>query len=149
MPFFIGSDIYKVDVKGRVNIPSRYTSQLLENPGDKPEGLNFYVTTWSGGRHTCLILLLPEIFKDMAAKMKEECGPILRPNKNIAKYTKIMASAKACRCDSQGRIIISRRLLKEAQIKDRVLILGLDDIIQIWDPSMYEAFISDEDSLES
>ena len=150
MTFFVDSGIYKVDQKGRVNIPSRYTNQLIEKPGDTAEGLIFYATkySFSDGKFKWINLLLPDIFKNLAAKMKEECGPILNPNKNIKAYNRLMASAKECRCDRQGRIIIPRKHLDYAHITYEVMIVGSDDVIQLWNPELFEEHIVEPDILE-
>jgi MraZ protein len=145
MTFFTGSDTYTVDSKFRVTVPAQYTSQLLDRPGQTAEGLTFFAVKYSlsGGKFKCIYLILPETFKDMAARMKEECGPILSPNDNMPTYTRLMASAKECRCDRQGRLIIPRKHLEYAQIDQSVMIVGLDDIIQLWKPSQYELYISE------
>jgi len=135
--FFSGSVKYAVDSKGRVNIPARFRNQI--QLGDDSEGLMFYVT--SGGKTPCLFVYPPRVFEKMAEKMEDEIGPILDPNENMPTYTELMASAEACRCDNQGRLIVPKKHLEWAQISGEVVIIGLGKRIQLWNPRLFEQYI--------
>ncbi len=139
MIFFSGSSIYTVDSKGRVNIPARYRSQLTRDSSTS-DGLVFYVTT--GGNMKCLNVFPPEVFESIAKKMEEECGAILSPNENMPTFTKMMADAESCRCDNQGRLIVPKKHLKEAEIDNKVKIVGLGQRIQLWNPDLFEEYVS-------
>jgi len=42
-------------------------------------------------------------------------------------------------CDRQGRIALAQELLDGAGIRDRVILVGAIERIQIWDPQAWEA----------
>ena len=136
--FLAGSFLYKVDAKGRINIPSNFRSQIEPAVSLSGEGQMFYVTTDPEG---CLNVFPENIFQDIASKMEGEIGSYLSPNPKMKTYVKVMASAKPCRSDQQGRIIVHKDQLEVADIKDQVLIVGLGQRMQLWNPSRYEVYI--------
>ena len=139
MAFFSGSVIHTVDSKGRINIPARYRNQLGRDAADNGDGLVFYVTT--GGPADCLNVIPLEDFEIMASKMEDECGPFLNPNESIRDFTEMMASAEACRCDQNGRLIVPKKHMEKAGIQDEVKIVGLGKRIQLWNPDRFETYI--------
>ena len=42
--------------------------------------------------------------------------------------------------DSEGRILITEKLLKHAKIKNRMLFVGQGKTFQIWEPTSFEKF---------
>ena len=42
--------------------------------------------------------------------------------------------------DGEGRVLISEKLLKHADIKNNVLFVGLGKTFQIWDPKNFNKF---------
>jgi MraZ protein len=47
--------------------------------------------------------------------------------------------------DDQGRIIIPKHLLEYAQIENEVLLIGLVDKIEIWNPNHYRKIMEESD----
>ena len=42
--------------------------------------------------------------------------------------------------DSEGRILLTKKLLKHAKIKSSMLFVGLGKTFQIWEPTNFEKF---------
>ena len=42
--------------------------------------------------------------------------------------------------DSEGRILLTSKLLKHAKIKNSMLFVGQGKTFQIWEPNLYEKF---------
>jgi MraZ protein len=49
-----------------------------------------------------------------------------------------------CQLDSQARLSIPQDLLKFAGIENEVLILGVLERIEIWNPKIYEAYMNNQ-----
>jgi len=140
MAFFTGSYNYSVDLKGRVNIPARYRSQMNQDP----EGLYFYVTR---GPNKNLSVFPPEVFENIVEGLEQECGSYLEPNDNRKKYLSTMATAQSCRCDQQGRLIVPKDHLEYADITGEVKIVGLRNRIELWNPTLFEQYVAEQQSL--
>ena len=54
--------------------------------------------------------------------------------------TSILSESVNLQFDSEGRILITNKLLKHAKIKNSVLFVGQGKTFQIWEPSKYEKF---------
>lgn len=50
--------------------------------------------------------------------------------------------------DSQGRVVITSKLLGEAEIQKDVVILGCNDYVDIWSLESYNAMVAEEDQEE-
>lgn len=141
MAFFTGSYKYSVDVKGRVNIPARYRSQIEEDS----EGQFFYVAR---GPNINLSVFPPEVFENMIEGLERECGSYLEPNDNRRKYLNTMATAQSCRCDKQGRLIVPKEHLEYAKINGEVKIVGLRNRIELWNPDLFDQYVNEQSSSE-
>jgi MraZ protein len=60
---------------------------------------------------------------------------------------KFVAGAESVTLDSGGRILIPRRYLEEANIKNDVRFIGIDNTIEIWNRQDAEAILDDPDAL--
>jgi MraZ protein len=62
----------------------------------------------------------------------------------------ILSEASEDSCDKQGRVTIPSELLRKTKIDKDVLILGILDRIELWNPDEYQQRIDDSgDSFES
>jgi len=132
---FSGKFPYTVDSKGRVNIPAIIRSQL------GPESDNtFHIAE---GPNDCLFVYPRESFVHIAAKLEKKYGSLSSSDEERRYLLRIMANAHPSRCDQQGRIMVPREHLDYAKIKDKVLIIGVFNKLEFWDPKNYEKFIEE------
>ena len=54
--------------------------------------------------------------------------------------TSILSESINLQFDSEGRILITSKLLKHAKIRDRMLFVGQGRTFQIWEPTIFEKF---------
>ena len=54
--------------------------------------------------------------------------------------TSILSESINLQFDSEGRILITSKLLKHAKIKNSMLFVGLGKTFQIWEPTNFEKF---------
>ena len=133
MAGFKGQASYSVDAKGRVAIPAKMRNAM------NPEAKGTFTVT--RGFEKC-IFLYP---LDRWTVMEEEIGALSTYNKEARAFTRrIMMWADEVSLDGQGRIGIPRPLMEYAGVKERALILGAYDHIEIWDPDTFEQYLNEE-----
>ena len=53
-------------------------------------------------------------------------------------YRGTLSQASEARLDRQGRVTIPRKLLERAGIRDRMIIIGALDRLELWNPEVYQ-----------
>ncbi len=128
MASFKGQAEYSVDSKGRVAIPARMRSAL------NPEANNSFTIT--RGFEQC-ILLFP---LDEWAKREAEIARLNTYQSEARSFVRtIMRWADEVTLDGQGRIVVPKSLIAFAGLEDAVLIIGVLDRIEIWNPNVFAA----------
>ena len=124
---------HNVDTKGRVFIPARWRSDLSDT---------VIITIDESGRDQggflqCMALEEWERYVktfSMIQRTNDEAMGILRV---------MMANTFDCEMDKQGRILIPQYLRDYAGITGEVLMNGIFDRVEIWDPEAWEAYRGD------
>ena len=133
MAGFKGQASYSVDAKGRAAIPAKMRNAM------NPEAKGTFTVT--RGFERC-IFLYP---LDRWNEMEQEIGSLSTYDREARAFTRrIMMWADEVTLDGQGRIGIPKPLMEYAGIKDRALILGAYDRIEIWDPAIFEQYLNEE-----
>lgn len=134
MTSLMGTYRYSVDHKGRVNIPAKFRSL-----SDLPGGDHYVIVR---GFEGCLYVYPHAAWEEVEAKLYE-----LRTISNQkARYfvRTLLSNAADSRLDSQGRIAIPQNLLELAGIKKDVVVRGVLDKLELWDPDKLEKYESDQ-----
>jgi MraZ protein len=132
MSSFKGSEIYAVDSKGRVNIPSKMRRNLSPDAKD-----TFTITR---GMEKCLFVYPQDEWKRLENNLRQS----LNSYEEKARYLlrALLPWATEAQLDGQARISIPRRLLEFARIEDQVLIIGALERIELWNPKIFEDYIN-------
>lgn len=137
---FVGEYNCKVDVKGRVLLPSGLIRQLNTGEGDS----RFVIR--KNTYEPCLDLYPEAEWSNLVARMKTKINPF---NKKHADFLRdFLRGTAELNVDSSNRILLSKNLMDIAGIdKDIVLIANaIEGKIEVWDKTKYEATKkSDED----
>ena len=129
MSSFKGSYEYSVDSKGRMNIPARLRKYVSPDAND-----TFIITR---GYEQCLSIYPLDEWN----KLEETIRQLSPTNPQHRFYTRtLLANAIESQLDGQSRITISRELLQLAGIENEVLILGVLERIEIWNPKTYREY---------
>jgi len=120
---FIGEYSYSLDSKGRINIPSKFRQAMSE------DNLETFVIT--RGLDPCIwvypLIQWQQIEKDL--KSLSSLSKIHRAFvRNTARY------ATPSTYDKQGRIKLTPSLVEYSFLKKDILIIGMVNKIEIWDP---------------
>ena len=133
MNYLIGTYECKIDVKGRLLIPSAFKKQLAPVI---PKGFVLKRAVFQN----CLELYPLEQWEELIKKVNSLNRFKKKNNDFIRRFT---AGVKFIELDSNGRLLISRDLIEFSNIKREVTLSTSVNIIEIWDKSSYEKAIAD------
>jgi MraZ protein len=128
---FTGEYRHTIDAKGRLIVPSRLRDQLGEN--------EVMLTIWPEG---CISVWSGEEWDKLYAQLQEQ----RRSEKGNRKLQRrLYTQGRWDRVDKQGRITVPEHLKQWAGIGKEVVIAGVGDHVEIWEPSKYDADQGDID----
>ena len=131
MDHFIGTYECKIDVKGRILIPSALKKQISISRKD-----GFVIKR--GLFNNCLELYPFDQWKYVMNKIDQ----LNRFNKkNIDFIRRFTAGVKKIDIDTNGRLLIPKDLIKHASIKKDIVLSAAVNILEIWDKNLYEEVI--------
>lgn len=133
MSSFKGRYSYSVDNKGRINIPVKLRKNL------SPEANETFVIT--RGFEQCLFLYPLDEWNKLEIAIRD-LSPA-NPQHRFFVRTLLQWATEA-QLDSQARVSIPQDLLKFAAIDSEVIILGVLERIEIWNPQIYENYMSSQ-----
>ncbi len=125
---FLGRYSHTIDAKGRIIIPSKYREEL---------GDNFII---SRGYDGCLYASDKDTFEELYDKLKS----LPQSQKEIRRLRRFFFDATAAEYDKQGRVLIPSNLREYAGLEKDVVLLGIGDKVEIWNPERLKA-IEEED----
>lgn len=126
-----GKEEHSVDNKGRLSIPAKMRKSVSPEAGDS------YMLT--RGIDKCLALYPIDTWKNVA---KRYAGLDLSIPRNRYVVNMINSWTEDVNLDAQQRIVIPKRHLDFAGIENKVLVIGMTDHIEIWDPQEHAAWES-------
>ena len=127
---FLSTFENKLDKKGRVSVPASFRS-YLSNLGYNgiicyPSFNNNCIEAW------------PQDRIEKISNAIDSLNPFEEKKDYFA--TSILSESINLQFDSEGRILITNKLLKHAKIKNSILFVGQGKTFQLWEPSNYEKF---------
>jgi len=127
---FLSTYENKLDKKGRVTVPASFRS-YLSNLGYNG------VICYPSFNNNCI-----EVWPQDRIEKILNAIDTLNPFEEKKDYfaTSILSESINLQFDSEGRIIITTKLLKHAKIKNSILFVGQGKTFQIWEPTNYEKF---------
>ena len=120
---FLGEYEYKIDEKGRIPLPPKFREQLREGL-ILSQGLEKCITAYP----------IPE-WKKIAEKLST-LPPTRNKERRMNRF--IFATAFDIEIDGQGRVMLPLPLRQHAEIKDSVIIAGLNNHFEIWSKENWE-----------
>jgi len=138
MSSFKGSYEYSVDSKGRINIPARLRKYVSPDAND-----TFVITR---GYEQCLFVYPLDEWN----KLEQSIRQLTTTNPRHRFFMRtLLEKASESVLDGQSRISIPKELMQFAGIENDVLILGVLERIEVWNPTVYQRYVSSQaDSYE-
>ncbi len=134
-----GSEIYAVDAKGRVNIPSKMRKNL------SPDAKETFVIT--RGINKCLFAYPLDEWNKLENILRQHLNTYEQKPRYFIRM--LLRWATDVPLDGQARITIPKPLLDFAQIENQVLIIGALERIEIWNPKVFDEYVgTQEESYE-
>lgn len=125
---FMDTIINKVDAKGRVSLPSDYRAIVKE--------LETEIVCYRSLSLPCIEGCLEETLDKLATDIEDSTDFFSETQDNLTNL--IFGDAKRFTFDSTGRIMLSEKLLKHAQIMDTAVFVGKGRKFQIWNPQNWQ-----------
>lgn len=125
---FMDTIINKVDAKGRVSLPSDYRAIVKE--------LETEIVCYRSLSLPCIEGCLEETLDKLATDIEDSTDFFSETQDNLTNL--IFGDAKRFTFDSTGRIMLSEKLLKHAQITDTAVFVGKGRKFQIWNPQNWQ-----------
>ena len=125
---FMDTIINKVDAKGRVSLPSDYRAIVKD--------LESEIVCYRSLSLPCIEGCLEETLDKLATDIEDSTDFFSETQDNLTNL--IFGDAKRFTFDSTGRIMLSEKLLKHADITDTAVFVGKGRKFQIWNPENWE-----------
>lgn len=124
---FLGEYSYSLDLKGRINMPARFRQALSKN------NKNTFVST--RGMDSCIwVYPLSQWFE--IEKGLRSLSSLSRIHRTFVRNTARYATPSTY--DKQGRITLSPSLIEYAGLEKEVLIIGMVNKMEVWNPKKLE-----------
>jgi MraZ protein len=133
----LGSFKYSMDSKGRVAIPAKLRKAV------SPEANETFVMV--RGLVKCIDVYPLDLWNELVLKRVEKLDNF---NSKADTFIRLLVTKSAVvSLDSQSRLLIPKTLIEYAGIENEVLILGAIRKIELWNPEIYEQYISENEAM--
>lgn len=122
---FMGTYTPKLDEKGRVFLPAKFRDRLAEG------------VVVTRGQENCLYVWPTDVFEAEAHKAAA-MSTATRHGRDFQRM--FFAASDDGKPDKQGRIGISAPLRQWAGLERDVVVIGVMNRLEIWDPTRWEAY---------
>jgi MraZ protein len=130
MAAFRGSYQHSIDHKGRVSIPARFRRQLS---GEADE--TFVVVR---GFESCIALYPSDEFRRLDERLRSRS---FSDEANRRYQRMLLFDSRDEVLDAQGRVALPPRLIAHAQLTKDVVIVGLLDHLEVWNPELFDKYL--------
>ena len=120
--------INKVDAKGRVSLPADYRAIVKE--------LNSEIVCYRSLTAPCIEGCVEDLLEKLASEIETSTDFFSQTQDDLTNL--IFGDAKRFTFDTTGRILLTEKLLKHAQITDTAVFVGKGRKFQIWNPENWE-----------
>ena len=135
MTFFTSEHEGKLDAKGRLVLPSRIKAQLPEGGGHE--------LVVRRGFEQCLIIYPMVEFKKVFSKISS----LSEFNEEYRKLQRNFFSGTATvELDNSGRFVVPKNMLTYANIDKDVILVGMGNKVEVWNPTIYEKHLIQDPS---
>ncbi len=140
----IGTYEHNLDGKNRVFIPAKFRDDLGEN----------FIYTYHSSKYPSIQLYSKQGFEDALEEALEEAKD--RTEKRNIRAEFMMGAGEAS-YDSQGRVIFSQIVTRQAGIEKQCIFVGFGDYVEVMSPENYNKYLEsitlnntlDEEAIES
>lgn len=130
MAFFTSEYECKLDAKGRLVLPAKIKAGLPDASGNE--------LAIRRGFEPCLILYPMVEFKKLYSKISglNEFNP-----ENRMLQRNFFRTSSTVELDNNGRFLIPKPMLQYAKLEKDVIIVGMGNKVEMWNPELYEKYL--------
>jgi MraZ protein len=130
MAYFSSEYECKLDAKGRLILPARMKANLPAASGN-----NIVITR---GFETCLVVY-PEV---EWRKVFSKVAGLNEFNEEYRNFQRnFFRGNTEAELDSNARFVIPKTMMRYAQLENEVIVVGMGNRIEIWNPELYDQFL--------
>ena len=133
---FIGNIEAKIDAKGRAFLPAVFR-KVLQTSGEENLVLRKDVF------QNCLVLYPESVWNERLDLLKSQLHPWKHTHQQM--FRQFVSEAEVVTLDGNGRFLISKRLLKVAEIDQDIQFIGMDNTIEMWAPERLKQTLKTEE----
>lgn len=131
---FTDEFLYTVDHRGRINFPAPFRRALSEESKDR--------VVVTRGLDGCLFIFPKDVWENHRSEFNRTP---YTPQQQRRLQRLLAQGAKESAFDAQGRITLSPRLIELAKLDKEVLIIGMGDRVELWNPNVYKRYVAESD----
>lgn len=135
---FTGEYSYALDAKGRVNMPAKFRNVLTADNDQ-----SFVITR---GMDPCVWVYPIIVWQSIEDELRK-LSSLSQVNRSFVRST--VRYASSVQYDKQGRIAVSSNLIQYADLRKEVLILGMVNKIEIWNPDILDSVDKQSQKIDS
>ena len=122
----IGQHVHTLDPKKRLSLPAKFRSEL----GKK--------VVMTNGLDNCIFVYSLKEWNKIASKL----GEIGLGNANARSFNRfLLGGAEEVDIDAAGRMLVPDFLKEFAQLKEKVVITGVQNRVEIWDETRWNTYV--------
>jgi MraZ protein len=130
MSFFTSEYDCKLDAKGRLALPSKVRAALPDNASEE--------LVMRRGFEPCLVLYPMLEYKKIYSRVRS----LNEFNEEYRMFQRSFFRGNVdVELDGAGRINIPKRMMEFASLEKEVILVGLGNRIEIWNPDLYEQYL--------
>ena len=122
---FIGEYTHTIDDKNRLSLPAKFRSEM---------GKKVVVTP---GLDSCLFVFTKDEWKKIEGKLNQS-SLLQADNRSFNRF--MFAGATEAEIDSIGRILVPEFLRDRANLKSRVVLIGVSSRVEIWNEKTWSEY---------
>lgn len=128
-----------MDAKNRLVLPARIKSMLPENGDNK-----LYLRA---GNDPYIMIYPPEVYEEFITEAVKKVG---RHGKNHQRYRRMFfGGISDVELDGMGRFLIPKAIVEHARLKGEVLIVGVGEYFEMWNPAIFNQYIPSPAELDA
>lgn len=133
---FLGNIEAKIDSKGRVFLPAVFRKTIQSSGEEK-------LIVRKDVFQDCLVIYPESVWNEQLDILRSRLNRWNAKHQQI--YRTFISDAEEVSLDANGRLLISKRLLKIAGIEQGVKFIGMGDNIEIWNIVKNDSFMDQQD----
>jgi len=129
---FYGEFEHTLDPKGRLIIPSKFRSGIMQSATEK-----LFITRGLDG---CLFVFTAQEWAIQEKRFRQ----MSFTHQQTRQFNRLFFSgAYDVYCDKQGRILLPQSLKTYAKIQDKVMVVGVSNRFEIWSQDTWKTYVND------